>query len=165
MVPDEMIFGANGGNTMPDLKEVKKQLEAARKEAERLEREAARYEAVSKWDVVTDAILANKHACGMVSGMSRSEAEVFAKCLIQNMQYLYDACAKDREDARNRDAAMVEKRKQAAKAAAEKRAAKKAAENAKVVQQGARPVSQVAQPVSSETVRPQSPYRPQGAQR
>ena len=150
---------------MPDLKEVKKQLEAARKEADRLEREAARYEAEAKWDAVRDAVLGNKHACEILKSMSRGEAEVFGDCVMQNMKTLYDACAKDRADARNREAAMLEKRKQAAKAAAEKRAAKKAAENAKVVQQGARPVSQVAKPVSSETVQLQSPYRPQGAQR
>ena len=150
---------------MPDLKEVRKQLEAAKKEAERLEREAARYEAEAKWDAVRDAVLGSKNACEMLISMSHGEAEVFGSCVVQNMKSLYDACAKSREDARNREAAMLEKRKQAAKAAAEKRAAKKAAENAKVVQQGARPVSQIAKPVSSETVQPQSPCRPQGAQR
>ena len=150
---------------MPNLKEVKKQLEAARKETERLEREAARYEAKHKWDAVCDAVFGNKHACEILKSMSRGEAEVFGSCVVQNMKYLYDACVRAREEARSREAAMVEKRKRAAKAAAEKRAARKAAEEAKVVQQGARPASQVAQPVSSQTAQPQSPYRAPGAQR
>lgn len=97
---------------MADLREVRAELEAKRKEAAALERELRRAEAEPLVEVVKQAILDDDEASSVLLNMSKDEVRIVAAVLARWLPKCADKCADKINALRAKKAAKAARRKE-----------------------------------------------------
>ena len=98
---------------MADLRSVKAELEAKRKEAAALERELRRAEAEPLVEVVKQAILDDEAACEFLCSLGGKEAvRIIGKLVAESLPDAEEECAADLEQLRQKKNAKAARRKE-----------------------------------------------------